>query len=348
MTNTTAAQFPSLLNSGSTGVETAATVGFKLAQTIPPVDAQYVVPSASTGLNLNDVRSTSLFAITAVGTGAGGTFTIAGNYTGFFVPGVNFTIKSSTNNNGSWTVASSAYSAPSTVITVIASQTVGATADGSIVPVVTGRDAGTRLTYDNSVPTKLLSSNGADNWFGYVKGTLGSIAANAADPSTANAGFAKGYQIYSVNESVQNPTGLANDATVYTATVLVDGSRTISISVTGSAAQTPANLINEINADLGAYATATLESSVGIRITSSKGYGTSIVQITDGTTNPLFNTLTYSVSHGLQDSVKGFAAMDAMTVNKIDGNSNNVVAMAVNKATFDTPVLALTGAYTPA
>lgn len=72
----------------------------------------------------------STYAITAVATGLGGTFTVAGDETLNFQPGYKFTITGSTNNDGIWTVVSSTYGA-TTVITV--EETVGAVADGVIV-----------------------------------------------------------------------------------------------------------------------------------------------------------------------------------------------------------------------
>jgi len=70
-------------------------------------------------------------AITAVGVGAGGTFTVAGDYRSVFVTGFVFTVDGSTNNDGDWTVASSTYTGGNTVITVTG--TVDATADGDII-----------------------------------------------------------------------------------------------------------------------------------------------------------------------------------------------------------------------
>lgn len=70
------------------------------------------------------------YAIQAVNAGAK-QFTITGNLTGIFTVGVTFTIAGSTGNNGTYTVSTSTYSAPSTTITV--TETVpSAVADGSI------------------------------------------------------------------------------------------------------------------------------------------------------------------------------------------------------------------------
>lgn len=69
-------------------------------------------------------------AIAAVATGAGGTFSVATDLTAEFAAGTKFTVTGSSNNNGTWHVHSVTYSAPNTVITVEADETVGATADG--------------------------------------------------------------------------------------------------------------------------------------------------------------------------------------------------------------------------
>ena len=76
-----------------------------------------------------------------IGTGAGAaitaaivldeTFTIAGDYSDFFVAGVHFRVEGSTGNDDSWEVSSSVFGA-ATVITVTGDVT-DATADGTIV-----------------------------------------------------------------------------------------------------------------------------------------------------------------------------------------------------------------------
>ncbi len=63
-----------------------------------------------------------------------------------------------------------------------------------------------------------------------------------------------------------NPTGLTNDATNFTASVVVDGVP-YAVQVTGSAAQTFATLVTEINTDLGAVATA----AIGDGVTATNG-----------------------------------------------------------------------------
>jgi hypothetical protein len=70
-------------------------------------------------------------AITAVSIGAD-TVTVLGDYHLLFVAGLHFRISGSTGNNGSWEVESSAYGAPSTVISVVGDIT-NAVADGTVI-----------------------------------------------------------------------------------------------------------------------------------------------------------------------------------------------------------------------
>lgn len=102
-------------------------------------------------------------------------------------------------------------------------------------------------------------------------------------------------------------TGLANDATVYTATITVDGVAK-PISVVGSAAQTFTTLLAEINTDLGASATASIFSSTVFRVTSASTGVTSTVAIVDGT---LFAAATGNGA--IQTAVPGAAIVPATT-----------------------------------
>ena len=112
--------------------------------------------------------------------------------------------------------------------------------------------------------------------------------ADAGDPTGLQAD-AGGYQVVDVGGAVagSDATGLANDATVYTASVVVDGV-TKPIAVTGSTAQTYTTLLSELNTDLGASATAALVGG-NVRITSATTGPTSTIAITD---TDLFSTLT--------------------------------------------------------
>ena len=86
-------------------------------------------------------------------------------------------------------------------------------------------------------------------------------------------------------------TGLANDATVYTATIDVDGGGPQAIAVTGSAAQTYTTLITELNADTTG---AVWKLSNGNLIaTSNTTSGSSSIDIVD---TDVFSTLTTFVA----------------------------------------------------
>jgi hypothetical protein len=104
-----------------------------------------------------------------------------------------------------------------------------------------------------------------------------------------------------------NPTGLLNDATVYTATVLIDGVNSQSINITGSAAQTFTTLVSELTTDLGVFGSASIVGG-DIVITSASTGSSSTVSITDGT---LFAALTGFVS--FDAAVPGVDAVPALT-----------------------------------
>jgi len=89
---------------------------------------------------------------------------------------------------------------------------------------------------------------------------------------------------------IGDASGLANDGTVYTATIAVDGGAAQPIAITGSASQTMSTVIDEINTDLTG-ATAAFESSGNgfIKITSATTGDASTVRIVD---TDLFSTLT--------------------------------------------------------
>lgn len=91
-------------------------------------------------------------------------------------------------------------------------------------------------------------------------------------------------------------TGLLNDATIYTATINVDGTNHI-VNIAGSTAQTYINLISQLDIALAGSATSSVVAG-NLQITSvATGGGTSVL-ITDGTTNPLFASLTNFVALG--------------------------------------------------
>ena len=100
-------------------------------------------------------------AIAAVTTGAGGKFEVAGDHSTEFAAGEEFLVQGSTNNDGTWRVASVSYNGGTsrTEITVAAWQTVGATADGylslgQIQLVQATVEIGTRISFGETPPFK--------------------------------------------------------------------------------------------------------------------------------------------------------------------------------------------------
>ena len=125
-----------------------------------------------------------------------------------------------------------------------------------------------------------------------------------------------------------NPTGLLNDATVFTATINVDGSNN-SISVVGSAAQTYTDLVNEINADLGASATATINGTQ-IDIVSATTGDTSDVTIVDN--NLLSNTNNYN---SLSKPLAGVNDTTDVFKRNLHGNGNDYFRHLYNLIKFE-------------
>jgi len=84
-------------------------------------------------------------------------------------------------------------------------------------------------------------------------------------------------------------TGLANDATVYTATIAIDGAAPTAIAITGSTAQTYTNLLAQLETDIGAAGASVSLVGGNLRFRSD-GLGTTpSIDITD---TDLFATLT--------------------------------------------------------
>lgn len=132
----------------------------------------------------------------------------------------------------------------------------------------------------------LIAALDATSWAAaVVGGTVGVDGTSALVFPVTGAGF----QVVDVGGAITgaSATGLTNDATVYTASITVDGTA-YPIAVTGSTAQTYTTLLSEINTDLGAAATASLVGG-NVRVTSATTGTSSSVSIAD--TN-LFSTLT--------------------------------------------------------
>lgn len=119
------------------------------------------------------------------------------------------------------------------------------------------------------------------------------------DPTDWVAVSSSGSQVVDVGDDKigVSATGLADDATVYTANIVVDGGGAQAISIVGSTAQTYATLITELNKDTTGATWSLIDGNV-VAVSSSSGGGSTIA-ITD--TN-LFSSLT------------AFVAIDAASV----------------------------------
>jgi len=108
------------------------------------------------------------------------------------------------------------------------------------------------------------------------------------DDTGVDAGLG-GYQVVDVGgaKAGGTATGLANDATVYTATVSVNGGTAEDIDITGSAAQTYTALISALDTDTTGATWAI--NSGNLRCTSALIGVTSTISIVD---TDLFSTLT--------------------------------------------------------
>lgn len=130
----------------------------------------------------------------------------------------------------------------------------------------------------------------------------------------AGAVSVQGIQNVDVNQdkTAATATGLTNDATVYAATVAVDGGSAQTIAVTGSAAQTYATLITELDADTTGANWVLVGGDLDC---ISDTYGTSsAIAIVD---DDLFSTLT------------DFAAVDAAVAGSGDGANDSLTLMEI-------------------
>lgn len=121
----------------------------------------------------------------------------------------------------------------------------------------------------------------------------GGIIYSGISALTSRFDYRSGRQIVDVGgaKTVATATGLANGATNYTYTVAVDGGAAQTITVTGSAAQTYADLITEINNDITG-ATASLVGGNLVFTSSSTGSSSSISLTAGGGGTNLLTALT--------------------------------------------------------
>ncbi len=143
-------------------------------------------------LRENDTDTTmkvQTYTIDAVTTGLGGTFTIKddGDLSDIFEDGNKIEVVSSTGNNGIWTIASTSYTAPDFVITVVTGENItDATVDGGMWP-----DVGP----GNNVELILSAASGAESFVGFESTHVGALfqitvnqQSDSVDGSLASAG----------------------------------------------------------------------------------------------------------------------------------------------------------------
>ena len=87
---------------------------------------------AASVVRVFDAQDSVEYAITAVSAGAGGTFTITGDLSALNENQSYIGVSGSTNNDNVWKIDTAVEGAGSTVLTVIGTETVGATADGDV------------------------------------------------------------------------------------------------------------------------------------------------------------------------------------------------------------------------
>lgn len=152
-----------------------------------------------------------------------------------------------------------------------------------------------------------------------------SNAANTAGTSTINVGGAK---------LGTDTTGLPNTTATFAALAAVDG-KVITINVTGSAAQTFTTLVTELNADLGANATAALSGGNIVITSATTGLNSSVVLFDTGN---LFSKLTGYT--GITKTA-GTAARVYTTTVTVDGVAKPISIVGSAAQTFTTLITEL-------
>lgn len=124
------------------------------------------------------------------------------------------------------------------------------------------------------------------------------------------------------NLQTSDSTGLANDATAYTANVIDNQGNTTAISITGSAAQTYTDLITELNTDLTGVATASFYGSGsnvnGIKILSDNK--THHIRIEDSGSDPLLAGLGLIPSEDVTYADYKFTPLTVGSGSNFEGN----------------------------
>lgn len=194
------------------------------------------------------------------------------------------------------------------------------TVDGSLITTsILGQNAQTYTDLINEINIDLASSGEVKLYNGqllFVSASTGATSTVVVTAGTGNdmlqylgvsvGGAIPGSPNNAAGDSGDHPTGLANDSTIYTASVNIDG-LVQNVQITGSAAQTFNDLVTELQTDLGLATVAITDGN--IEITSNTTGATSSVVITDGT---LFTSVNFFVQ--LQTPVYGQAGDSPLPV----------------------------------
>lgn len=166
--------------------------------------------------------------------------------------------------------------------------------------------AGFKTTVSKSELISLAEHATADIWDKFTfRNVRADFFADNSNPATATAGYQ--FVDYNGQVAASNATGLLNDGTLYTAVVRVNNAQDITISIAGNTAQTFADLIGELNVDLGAAATAAIVAGNIQIVSNATGAGSSIV-------------ITNTGAHQLFTSIAGFNLLGS-SVNGVTGQA---------------------------
>lgn len=154
-----------------------------------------------------------------------------------------------------------------------------------------GAHPGDSVVVEKNTTLEIIGTNNS-NAIG-SKPVRGGSLEPTRDPADWIAISSSGSQVVNVGDAIVgiDATGLANDATVYTASIVVDGGGAQAISIVGSTAQTYTALIVELNNDTTGATWSIIDGNL-VAVSSSAGGGSTIA-ITD---TDLFSSLSDFVS----------------------------------------------------
>lgn len=194
---------------------------------------------------------------------------------------------------------------------------------------------GYKVTVDSAELLSLANSATDDIWDLYSFQTLETDF--EANQTTAAA--SSGYQGVNVGGAITggSATGLLNDASVFAATITVDGVAK-NITVVGSAAQTYTTLLSEINADLAGSAIISIDAG-DLKVTSATAGATSTVLIVDaGVAGYQTVNVGGAITGGSATGLTNDATVYSMNVN-VNGSGNQLVQIIGSEAQTYTALL---------